>query len=130
MKKEDTDFVSKRITPLERERIEKYKKLTAEEMFVLKRKNMYMNFISSILFFYFVLQTPIKLLIHTLSLRSFFTSYFVFIFSMLDQTMTLLVLAGILYGYIRLIDWALGMNYFKKAKEIRKKIVGDNGIQN
>ena len=130
MNKEDTIFVSKRITPLERERIEKYKKLTAEEMFVLKRKGMYMSFISTAIIMYFVFQTPVRLFIHTLSLRSFFTSYFVFIFSLFDQAIVMIVLGGFIYGYIRVIDWALGMNYFKKAKEIRKKILGDNGIQN
>lgn len=126
MNQKETKEISERISPLERKRIEAHKRLTVEEIYVLKRRGDYFNITQAIIMFFFVLQLPLKTLVIAIRDYTFPSSGMIFVSALFGQAMTLFMLVFFVLVYCYFIDYFLGFHYFRKGKEIIKKLRNNN----
>jgi len=121
--------IAERIAPRERKIIERLKKLSIEEIFVRRKRQLYNDIVLFIIVMFFILQLPLKVFFVAIQKYTYDSASMMFIIVLFQQALLVFGIALVVFFYCYLLDYLLDLHYFRKAKEIAKKLRGDNGIQ-
>ena len=129
MNKEEIQEIAERITPRERKIIERLKKLSVEEIYVRKQRQLYNDIALLLIVMFFIFQLPLRVLLTALGHYTLPSLAFIFISILMQQAAIVAIFIIVVYFYCYMLDYFLDLHYFRKEKEIVKKRRGENGIQ-
>ena len=121
MQEKEKQRIAMEITPKWRERKEKLKSLSVEELWVLEVSRTYRRVAAFFFFMFFILLSPIEYFSQSIQVGNglLFSAIFSIII-MYINVIGALLFSAIIYGLLRARDGFSGDNYLKKSKEIIK----------